>query len=89
MSHIALDSSAVRNWHRLDVCSWEALARTEVSVIGTLDSDAVEAIDVAVMTAQQHHYSVVLKLDQVSSVTPRARDELLTRGRVPQVRPVR
>jgi hypothetical protein len=81
MSHIALDSTAVRNWHRLDVCSWEALARTQVSVIGALDSDAVEEIDVAVMTAQQQHFSVDLNLDQVSSVTPRAMQELLTRGR--------
>ena len=46
MSHIALDSTAVRNWHRLDVCSLgSACARTEVSVIGALDSDAVEEID--------------------------------------------
>jgi hypothetical protein len=85
MSHIALDSTAVRNWHRLDVCSWEALARTQVSVIGALDSDAVEEIDVAVMTAQQQHFSVDLNLDQVSSVTPRAMQELLTRGRRPRV----
>jgi hypothetical protein len=76
----------MRNWHRMDVYSWEALARTEVSVIGALDSDAVEAIDLAVMTAQQHQYSLVLNLDQISSVTPRARDELLTRGCVPRVR---
>jgi hypothetical protein len=80
MSHIAVDSMAVRNWHRLDVCSWEALARTQVSVIGALDQDAVEEIDVAVMTAQQHQFSVHLNLDQVSSVTPQAMDELVTRG---------
>ncbi len=40
----------------------------------------------AVMTARQHHFSVVLKLDQVSSVTPGAMRELLTRGHVPRVR---
>jgi hypothetical protein len=85
MTYAALDPSAAPNWHRLDVCCSDAMARTRVRVIGALDSDAVEEIDLAVLTAEVDQYSLVLDLAQVSSVTPQAMQELLTRGRRPRV----
>ena len=80
MSHVSLQLPAVANWHRLDVCCSDALARTRVRVIGTLDSAAVDEIDLAVLMAEAHQHSLVLDLGQVSSVTPQAMHELLTRA---------
>jgi hypothetical protein len=85
MSHVSLASSAVPNWHRLDVCSSDAMARTSVSVIGALDSAAVDEIDDAVMSAEVSQHALVLDLRQLSSVTPQAMRDLLTRGRLPRV----
>jgi hypothetical protein len=85
MTYVSLASSAVPNWHRLDVCCSDAMARTSVSVIGALDSDAVDEIDIEVMSAEVSQHSLVLDLRQVSSVTPQAMQDLLTRGRRPRV----
>jgi hypothetical protein len=85
MNNAAIDLSAVPNWHRLDVCCSESMARTRVRVIGALDTDAVNEIDLAVRTAEVQEHSLVLDLGQVSSVTPQAMRELLTRGRRPRV----
>jgi hypothetical protein len=85
MSQIPLDARATENWHRLDVRCWHALARTSVSMIGVLDTKAVEEIDLAVRTAEERQHSLVLNLEQISSVTPQAMNELLTRGRWPRV----
>jgi hypothetical protein len=84
MSHVLLQLPAVANWHRLDVCCSDALARTRVRVIGALDCDAVDEIDRAVLTAEVQQHSLVLDLGQVSSVTPQAMRELLTRGPRPR-----
>jgi hypothetical protein len=86
MSQIALDARATQNWHRLDVSCWDALARTYVSMIGVLDTKAVGEIDLAVRTAEERQHSLVLNLEQISSVTPQAMNELLTRGRRPRVK---
>jgi hypothetical protein len=85
MSHVSLELPAVANWHRLDVCCSDALAHTRVRVIGALDTRAVGEIDLAVLTAEVHEHSLDLDLGQVSSVTPQAMQELLARGRRPQV----
>jgi hypothetical protein len=85
MNNAALDLSAVPNWHRLDVCCSESMARTRVRVIGALDSAAVEEIDLAVLAAEMQEHSLVLDLGQVSSVTPQVMQQLLTRDRPPRV----
>ncbi len=64
-------------WHRLDVRHWDALAHTSVSVLGVLDSHAVEAIDRVVRTADVQQHTLSLELQQISSVTPEALEALL------------
>ena len=64
-------------WHRLDVRHWDALAHTSVSVLGILDTQAVEAIDDAVRTADFQRHTVSVELQQISSVTPEALEALL------------
>ena len=64
-------------WHRLDVRHWDALAHTSVSVLGILDTQAVEAIDDAVRTADFLRHTVSVELQQISSVTPDALEVLL------------
>jgi hypothetical protein len=81
MSHVPLELPAAANWHRLDICCSETLARTRVRMLGALDSDAIDEIDRAVLTAEVQQHSLVLDLGQVSSVTAQAMQELLTRGR--------
>lgn len=68
-------------WHRLDVCCSVALARTRVRVLGVLDTHAVEAVDRAVAIAEGKAHAVTIEMHEISSVTPRALDELLARDR--------
>ena len=63
-------------WHRLDVRHWDALAHTRVSVLGVLDMQAVHAIERAVRTAGARRHTFTLELQQISSVTPQALEEL-------------
>lgn len=84
MTPVLLEAAPVTNWHRLDVRSWGALARSRVRLIGALDMDAVDEIDRAVLTAEVQEHSLVLDLGQVSSVTPEAMHELLNRGHQPR-----
>jgi hypothetical protein len=69
------------SWHRVDVCCSAALARTRVSVLGVLDTHAIEAVDHAVRTAKANAHAVTLELHEISSVTPHALNALLTRER--------
>ena len=64
-------------WHRLDVRHWDALAHTSVSVLGILDTQAVEAIDDAVRTADLRRHTLSVELREISSVTPDALAALL------------
>ena len=75
-AHVA----AVEPWHRLDVCSWPALARTHVTVTGVLDTAAVEAIDGAALVAAVNAQELTLDLENISTVTAGALDALLARG---------
>lgn len=85
MSLVLLEAPPVASWYRLDVRCWNALARTRVRVLGTLDTAAVDEIDRAVLTAEWRQHELVLDLGQVSSVTPEAMRELMTRDRLPRV----
>jgi hypothetical protein len=67
-------------WHRVDVRRWPALARTRITFIGVLDTEAVEAIDDAVDSAEAGAHSLTLDLTQIASVTSHAFSELMTRG---------
>ena len=69
-------------WHRVDVCSSSALARTRVSLIGVLDRRAIETIDGAVRSATDSGHALTFELGQISSITPDALATLLTRGRI-------
>ena len=77
----ATAGAAPSSWHRLDVSRSNPLARTRVSLLGVLDTHAVDALDRVIQTAQGREHSLVLDLDGISSVTPEARDELLSRQR--------
>jgi hypothetical protein len=67
-------------WHRVDVCTSRALARTRVSLIGVLDVSAIETIDDAVHLARCSGHAVSFALDEISSITPDALATLLSRG---------
>jgi len=85
MINASHDLATAPNWHRLDVCRRDSSAQTRVSVIGALDADTVKAIDRAVKTAEAREHSLILDLGQISSVTPQAMNELLSRGGGPRL----
>jgi hypothetical protein len=70
---------AVETWHRVDVRSSTALARTRVSLIGVLDGRAVEKIDEAVQVAHDNGHELSIELGEISSITPDAVVALLPR----------
>ena len=70
----------LKPWHRLDVCCRPALARTHITMTGVLDTEAVAAIDGAIRTAENSAHALTLDLTRISTVTPSALDDLLTRG---------
>lgn len=72
-------------WHRVDVRCWPALARTRVTLVGGLGTEALEAIDDAIRTAEAGAHTLTLDLSQISSITEHARSELMTRGLRSQV----
>lgn len=75
-----LPGADVSAWHRVDVRCWPALARTRITFIGVLDTEAVEAIDDAIVSAEASAHSPTLDLTQIASITPHALTELMIRG---------
>ena len=77
----------VQAWHRVDVRCWPALARTRITVIGVLASEAVEAIDGAIDSAEASAHSLTLDLTHIGSITAHALSELASRGDRPRDAP--
>jgi hypothetical protein len=70
-------------WHRVDVRDSPVLARTRVSLIGVLDSRAIETIDEAVLQAEDTGHTLTFELSEISSITPDALATLLDRAQPP------
>ncbi len=66
--------------HHIDVRSSSVLARTQISLIGVLDGDAIDTIDEAVHLAQDNGHVLTITFGESSAVTPDAWDTLLSRN---------
>jgi ABC-type transporter Mla MlaB component len=71
---------APETYHRVDVHSSAALARTQVTLLGVLDNDAIEEIEEAIELAEANEHTLTFELSQISSITPDALAALLTRS---------
>ena len=76
-------ATAPETWHRVDIRTDAALARTHVTLLGALDHEAMTTIDDAIEHAEANHHTLTIELSQMSSITPDALIALLTRSHHP------
>jgi hypothetical protein len=63
--------------HRLDVRSWKAMARTQLTLAGRVDAAAIKALRRAIDHAQSQGHAVSLDVSEVVAIARESRHDLV------------